>query len=406
MQKIAIITTGYFPIPAVLGGAVENLVENLIRQNETGGALEFSVFSCYHPLAAEKSSSYHKTQFEFVKIPGLIQLCDKIIYFFAKRVLNKDKNFSYRYILQRLYYIRQVARKLRDNDYNKILIENQVTLLMALKLYGNMKKYQGRYYFHLHNVVSNDFGCGEILANCRKVIGVSDYVNGTLRAHLAGRDHNSYAVLRNRISREHFAIQLDPQERESLRGSYGVARADVLILFAGRFCPEKGVMELLEAFSRLNIPNAKLLIAGSYYFGSDAKSSFEENAKAFVDSMKDQVRFTGYVDYEKMPQLYAIADIVALPSVCDDSAPLTIIEALTSGKALITTASGGIPEYADPESSIILTRGDDLVDQLEAALRHLVTSADTRLTMAQAVHEKTKNWTTEVFYRDFCELIG
>ena len=34
MEKICFITTGYMPIPAVNGGAVETLVEDLIVQNE------------------------------------------------------------------------------------------------------------------------------------------------------------------------------------------------------------------------------------------------------------------------------------------------------------------------------------------------------------------------------------
>lgn len=63
-----------------------------------------------------------------------------------------------------------------------------------------------------------------------------------------------------------------------------------------------------------------------------------------------------------------MSDICVLPSIWDDPAPLAVIESLVSGKPLITTRSGGIPEYADEQSAIILERSDQLVDQLANAM--------------------------------------
>ena len=34
MEKIAIITSGFLPVPASKGGAVENIVVNLLNENE------------------------------------------------------------------------------------------------------------------------------------------------------------------------------------------------------------------------------------------------------------------------------------------------------------------------------------------------------------------------------------
>ena len=41
-NNIAIITSGYFPVPATLGGAVEALDENLIKQNEINKKIKFT----------------------------------------------------------------------------------------------------------------------------------------------------------------------------------------------------------------------------------------------------------------------------------------------------------------------------------------------------------------------------
>ncbi|MGZ1335742.1 glycosyltransferase family 4 protein, partial [Lactobacillus delbrueckii subsp. bulgaricus] len=58
---------------------------------------------------------------------------------------------SYRYIVQRIYCIRKVAKNIRNVDYDELVFENHATLLSALGKYRNFEKYKGRYYYHAHN---------------------------------------------------------------------------------------------------------------------------------------------------------------------------------------------------------------------------------------------------------------
>ena len=312
---------------------------------------------------------------------------------------------SYRYILQRLFYIRKVAQFLYKNNYDKIVIENHSTLFMALKKFKNYKKYEGRYYYHLHNIVTNDYGCKEIIGNCNKVIGVSNYINGTLKKFLEDSDYNNYVVLRNKVDKQKFMISLSEQKKEKIRNKYNLGMEDVVFLFCGRFNEEKGIRELLKAFEMMT-KNAKLLIVGGYYYGSGMISPFEQEMYKLVEEkLKDKVQFTGQVEYNMMPEIYAIADVVVIPSMWDDPAPLTVIESLSSGKALITTDSGGIPEYADSNTSIILKRDENVVNKLAENMDMLVEDGTRRKNMEQAVLVKTEDWTIEKFYEDFCEII-
>ncbi len=64
-KRIAIITTGYFPVPATRGGAVENLVENLINENERKGNVDLNIFSAYDKKAEKLSRKYKNTSFEY-----------------------------------------------------------------------------------------------------------------------------------------------------------------------------------------------------------------------------------------------------------------------------------------------------------------------------------------------------
>ncbi len=404
-KKIAVISSGYFPIPAVLGGAVEALDENLIRQNEISNRVTFVVFSCFHQKANLEAKHYKNSEFHFIKIPAIVQMGDRIIYFAAKNILRIKKNMSYRYILQRLYYIKKVALALKQNDYDKVVLENHPTLFMTLRKYNNYKKYAGRYYYHLHNVVTNDYGCREIISNCKKVIGVSDYINGTLHSFLGEDDNNNYCVLTNMIDKDKFRINLSSEKKQEIKKQFGIDSTDKIILFSGRFNEEKGIRELLQAFAKIQEKSLKLLIVGGYYFGSGMVSSFEKEMYEAAKKMEGKVVFTGFIPYAQMPEVYAIADVVVIPSIWDDPAPLTVIESLTSGKALITTNSGGIPEYADNNSSIIIRRDEQIVNHLAEAMQLLINDEDRRIYMEKTVIEKTKDWGIQKFYNSFCELI-
>ncbi len=103
--------------------------------------------------------------------------------------------------------------------------------------------------------------------------------------------------------------------------------------------------------------------------------------------------------------MYKIADFAVLPSVWDDSAPLTVIEALTCGLPLITTNSGGIPEYATKDSSIILDRYDNLVDNLAKNIDELLLNDKKRQDMKKAAINASKKLTINEYYNNLISYL-
>ena len=88
-KKIAVVTSGFLPVPATKGGAVENLIFNLIKENEKNEKFEFVVFSIYDKSAQVESINYKKTKFYFYNPKKIILLLDKIFFFIAKNILKK-----------------------------------------------------------------------------------------------------------------------------------------------------------------------------------------------------------------------------------------------------------------------------------------------------------------------------
>ena len=73
---------------------------------------------------------------------------------------------SYRYIVQRLFFLNKVSKILKKENYDKIIIENHTSLFLSLKWKKNYKKYESKYYYHLHNEILNDY---RLYGNNKKV---------------------------------------------------------------------------------------------------------------------------------------------------------------------------------------------------------------------------------------------
>lgn len=396
--NVAVVTSGYLPVPNVLGGAVEALDMMMVRENEKSPNFEFTVFSSWAPGVDEviRDGAFQHTDFRFIKTPMLVKAADRCIYWAAKYILRKKKLMSYRYIAQRLWYIRKVAKALSKDDasgktpFDKVMIENHATLFMTMQKYRNAERYADKVYYHLHNEVTNDFGCKHEIAQVKKVLGVSNYIVDTLDKFLrehgeGGLKPEQKAVWRNGVDTIRFGSDEAKRKAKSFRTKYGINDDDIVFLFSGRLTPEKGAEELMEAFTQVadQVPNARLVVAGAFFFNSNIKSPFEQKLHdlATQPQVEGKIVFTGFVDYNDMPALYEMADVCVLPSIWDDPAPLAVIESLVSGKPLITTRSGGIPEYANDDCAIILERDNQLVDHLAQAMVELADNPVSRDTM-------------------------
>lgn len=400
-MDIAMITSGYMPVPAAMGGGVEALIDNLIRKNEQYGMLQLTVFSIDHPQAERLARTIKRTKFIFIKTPRILRGLDRLIYLAVKQLLRKSKSMSYRYILQRLHYIAKVSRYLQQNNYGKVILENNPTLFLVLKRHHNAQKYAGRYYYHLHNEITHDYGCRPIMAHCQKVIGVSRYIDRQFQAFLNDFPTKRLDVLRNCIDTERFGSADSRLKAEALRWKYHIADDEKVILFTGRLSREKGIRPLLQAYRQIKLAKTKLVIVGGAFYASDVVSDDEKAFQALVEPIKQRIVRTGFIHYADMPAVYSMADIAVLPSMWDDPAPLTVIESMASGLPLVTTLSGGIPEYADPACAVLLPRDRQFVDRLARTLTQLLTDDLQRKRMALAGKQMAKHLNIDRYYRDF-----
>lgn len=404
-MELAIVTSGYLPIPAAKGGAVENLIENFMKVNEEKQKVNLTVFSILDKNAVDLAKKYKKTNIKFIKPNSIAKILDKIIYFLAKNILKKERTQSYRYIFQRLDFLNKVSKDLKHNNYQKILLENHPTLFYCLKWRKNFEKYEGRYYYHIHNEIVNDFNQKELIKNSKKNICVSEFVSKQVQRFLDISAEN-FVVLRNGIDEKVFIDTITEERKENLKKELGIKEGEIVLLFTGRFTKEKGIDKILLALDFVKEKNFKLVIAGGFFYNTKTKNIFQKDLEEQIAKQKDKVINLGFIPYDKIYELYQIADISIQPSMSNDSAPLTIIESSMCGLPIITTNSGGIPEYTNEKSAIILDRNDKLVEKMAQSIEKLIKNEQLRLDMGKEARRLAKALTIENYYENFFKYLS
>jgi glycosyltransferase involved in cell wall biosynthesis len=133
------------------------------------------------------------------------------------------------------------------------------------------------------------------------------------------------------------AYEDDGSKRAAFRGEVNASDGEFLIGFAGRLTEIKNVPLLLEAaaeyFNSPEVPPTRFIIAGDGHL----RGSLEKEAKDL--GISERVVFLG--NREDPDVVYAGLDLVALTSL-NEGTPLSLIEAMASGRPVISTAVGGV----------------------------------------------------------------
>lgn len=120
------------------------------------------------------------------------------------------------------------------------------------------------------------------------------------------------------------------------------------LLYAGQLSPDRGLHTAIEAIGYLDLPlrsQLRLSVAGH---DSSSHSSYFSRIQAQVETLglTRCVSFLGKMPHERMPGIYKRHDVLVFPSTREEGLPLTMVEAMLAGCAVLTTGSGGAMEIA------------------------------------------------------------
>lgn len=152
-----------------------------------------------------------------------------------------------------------------------------------------------------------------------------------------------------------------PQDRQAARHALGLSAAQQrapLALYVGNLKPEKGIMELARAWPEVvrDIPDAQLVVVGGGPLKNDVASRVGANAQLI-----------GPQPLERIPLWMAACNVLVLPSHVEGT-PNVVLEALASGRRVVASRVGGVPDLVTSSELGTLVPPRDIA-ALAAAIR-------------------------------------
>ena len=390
MINIGIIMGGVMPVPAVCGGAIEMLITSVVKKYAKDDGFCLTIFSVYHKAAAEEAKKYPEVRFVWTHTNTFWNLSKHAVFLTVRACTGKTIR-----VLQRHY--NEIAPVIQNEKFDLLIVEggDEQAVVDIAKGY---QREQLVFHAHVHFIPKED-----VVKGYGHMIGVSEFVTGEyLKAcKLPVKAH----VLRNAIDVDRFSRNVSDGQKRDIRKKLGLSEKDFVILYVGRIMEIKGVLELMQAVTELGDGNVKLLIMGSANSGKWAFSPYERKVKKLAEQNKDRIRFTGYVDNGEVYQYAAVADIQCVPSLVEEAAPLTVLEAMAEGLPLIVSKSGGVPEYVD-EGCALLIEQENITDHLKHAISYLKGHPKVRRQMSENAVTQSRKYDENTYYKNFVQMVN
>jgi len=219
-------------------------------------------------------------------------------------------------------------------------------LLIRLASFQNIKLinhlHGSDFYEFLH---SSPTWYRKILLNTYSKIDTSIVIHESMKSQFKDLKNMNLEVVSNFYDKE-LDLELGVKDKNKIN-----------ILYLSNIIKSKGIFELIDAFKELSkkYKNIHLNIAGG--FMGDEYLSGVEVKKQFLEKTRDipKINYLGTIYGDEKVKLLQISDIFVLPSYYRSEAfPLSIIEAMRCGNAIITTNYKYLPEYVNSKNGILV----------------------------------------------------
>ena len=178
---------------------------------------------------------------------------------------------------------------------------------------------------------------------------------------------------------------------------YNVPKIDEgYALYVGRLSKEKGIFNLIKAFSL--IEEGELRIVG--------EGPEKEEIINFIreQHLENKVKLLGYLDKDKVKEQIRKCRFVVVPSIWYENCPYSIMETLAIGKPVIGANIGGIPELVQNEYSGI-TYNFDNIEELGSCIKKLLDNVELASKLGNNAQEQARRlYSKDIYYKKLLNI--
>lgn len=191
---------------------------------------------------------------------------------------------------------------------------------------------------------------------------------------------------------------------EYLQNRYRLSSKTNVILFVGGLDSAhyfKGVDILIEAFSTLTDPTLCLVIGGD----GDLRTMYERQAHA--SSRSHDIHFAGRISQDELPDYYAFADCVVLPSIDQSEAfGVVLIEAMACAKPVITTNLPGVRSVVRDGINGLLVEKKSVYALSQALTAMFADQEKMKVMGSEGKKIVEQRYSNEVVEKEFARIFG
>ena len=172
------------------------------------------------------------------------------------------------------------------------------------------------------------------------------------------------------------------------------------LVFMGTISRWKGVFELVEAIKLSKYTDFVIHICGTF-----PNKQTEEEFRNIISGLESRVILHGYVTGGEKNRILDSAAILVLPSRAEGM-PVSIMEGMACGCAIVATSVGAIPEVITEKNGILIESEPLNVECLAEAINLLLENKDTLVNMQKENMYYSKEFTVEKHIEQLIEFIS
>lgn len=371
-MKINCLIGPFFPVPPLMGGAVERIHLALCREYARRGH-DVSIISRQY---GDLPHSERREGMNFIRIPSFNAPKSKILY--------------------RIFDIIYSLRAMKAIPPGDIIITNSVFAPLVLN-----KRKAGKIYISVARFPKGQMG---IYRKADRIQCVSSHISQAVTDQ-SPELSDIVKTIPNAIN-DVFVSALSADEK----------RRENKVVYVGRIAREKGIELLIRAFVRIakDHPDWRLDVIGP------EKASQGGDGEQYLNELKDlaaeagqQIRFLGPIfDEQRLVEEFSTAEIFVYPSIAamGEALPLAPVEAMACGAAVLVSKLDCFGDYlVDGENGLYFDQADKTGTALAATLGRMISDDAMRASLRRGGKLTAARYVpgavADLFLEDFQSLV-
>jgi glycosyltransferase involved in cell wall biosynthesis len=310
------------------------------------------------------------------------------------------------------FYALRVALDIRAAKCDLVIVNNFAQFASIIKLINP----SARVCLSMHCEWLSDYasaGTYRKLRDLDLIIGCSEYITAPIRKcypTIAAKCHTVYDGV-------------DTDRFSPSPAGPAISDGTERLLYVGRLVPEKGIHVLIRAFKILaearpglrvdivgvtnrgrylyfcpNLEDPAIADLVAEFYGDRlpemVRRQLTQGSHSYLDDLvtlaagDERIVFHGAVSHKDTIDFYRRAAMLVFPSVWQEPSGLPSFEAQACGKPVVSTFSGGIPEYVENgRTGILVSRGD--AHELALAIAEILDNRSRARAMGEAGRRRT-----------------